>query len=691
MAYGRLDIFWPDGRLESVTLTGQTVSVGRSAGNSVVLDTETVSRYHFSITHENDTVSITDLDSENGTYVDGVRLPSNQARVLDGVEEIQAGHLRIIFHALDETPTSPMPLGGEEDTQRIEREEATFRLQVDATRLDVWPAASSSAELAITNIGTEPQLYNIEVQGLPRGWARINRPRLEIAPNETAYVLINIKPPRRPDNTPRSYPTQINVYSDDRPDITLTAPLDVRIQGYSGFGVALARPLIENRESIRIFLHNQGSAPLNIRLRGASPDGALILRLPDGILRLAAGQRMQITGEAVPRQRALLGQSTIHRFDILAQSQSNAPFTAVVSGKAEVAARFKIWQLMAVGGIAASLLILAFLAALGALAPRPPQIRDLQVNSGQLAQGDSLILQWASDNTDAINIRVNQAPFLTLDGTANSVEIDTSELSGDVTITVQGSGDGSTDEESVSVYIYREMLINSFTVEPATVVRNVISTINLSWDVAGATSVEISGLEAFTNAPIQRTFDSIDSLQGISGVATGPLILSLRAEDEVGNVAERQVTVTVSDPTCIANEEVVLREGPNIRNQQVGIIPAGERVVVDAQDGNAGWLRIVLPSAVRGWGERDLFTCDSSFQVESLQAVLNVPPPQQASPMPSSQPQTGQPPTGQPQANQPQIGPTLPTNVTATLSAAPTQTPISTPPPSPTLAIETAP
>ncbi|MAU13547.1 MAG: hypothetical protein CL607_27265 [Anaerolineaceae bacterium] len=627
MAFGRLDIFWPDGRLESVTLDGQTVSVGRAAGNTVVLDTETVSRYHFSITHENDVVSITDLDSENGTYIDSTRLVSNEARVLDGVEEIQAGHLRIIYTALDETPTAPMPLGNNEDTQRIEVAEATFRLQVDGTHLDVWPAASSSAELAITNLDEEPQLYNVEVAGLPRGWARVNRPRLEVEPNETAYVLINIKPPRRYDNAPLTYPAQINVYADEHPEMVLTAPVEVEIHTFSGFGMALARPFIENREAIRLFLHNQGSGPLGIKLHGTSPDKAIAFQLPSGVLKLAPGQRMQVTGGVVPRQRAMLGQPSVHNFNIWATAQNNAGFTAAVSGKAEVAPRFKPWQLLAAGGIAVSILILGLMALIGLLAPRPPALHDLSVNSGQLAQGDTLILTWIGENLDDINIRVNQAPYLTLPGNTDRVEIDTSELSGDITLTVQGSGGGETVEASVPVYIYREMVVESFMVDPANLVRYVVTTITVSWDVPGATTVEINGLDAFTNAPIENTFGPTGQIPGISGVASGPIILALRAEDEVGNVIEDSFTLTVSDAYCIANTDVTLREGPNLNNQQIGTVPSGERVIIDAQDGGAAWLRVALPSGVLGWGQRGFFTCDAGFRVEELRAILDVPPP----------------------------------------------------------------
>ena len=75
--FGRLDVFYPDGRVESYPLSGDTVSVGRAEGNTIALDTETISRYHFSITQKDGVVQLTDLDSANGTYIDGTQLNSN--------------------------------------------------------------------------------------------------------------------------------------------------------------------------------------------------------------------------------------------------------------------------------------------------------------------------------------------------------------------------------------------------------------------------------------------------------------------------------------------------------------------------------------------------------------------------------------------------------------------------------------
>ena len=49
MPYGRLDVFWPEGIIRSFPLSEDNVSVGRSSGNTITLENNTISRYHFTI------------------------------------------------------------------------------------------------------------------------------------------------------------------------------------------------------------------------------------------------------------------------------------------------------------------------------------------------------------------------------------------------------------------------------------------------------------------------------------------------------------------------------------------------------------------------------------------------------------------------------------------------------------------
>ncbi len=80
---------------------------GVLSGNSIALETTTISRYHFSLTHDGNTTYITDMDSASGSFVDGVRLPANNPHPLDGGDEIQIGDLRLIYHQSTKCPPSP--------------------------------------------------------------------------------------------------------------------------------------------------------------------------------------------------------------------------------------------------------------------------------------------------------------------------------------------------------------------------------------------------------------------------------------------------------------------------------------------------------------------------------------------------------------------------------------------------------
>jgi pSer/pThr/pTyr-binding forkhead associated (FHA) protein len=260
MAYGRLDVFWPDGQFMTFPLVENNISVGRSTGNTIVLDTSTISRYHLSLTHDGENVFVTDLDSANGTFVDGIRLTTGQRHPLYGGEEIQIGQLRFVYHHLDEQPTQPMA-AVEEATQRIELRLPAFRLDVIPPEIAISPGAHTSAELLITNTSESEQQYTVTVTGIPAEWVRLDRSKLTIPPDDSAQVLVNFRPLRRSDSKPGVYPVVVQVAQANDPEAHLDAAFEVRILAFSGFGMALDARRITGSERFRLHLHNQGSAP----------------------------------------------------------------------------------------------------------------------------------------------------------------------------------------------------------------------------------------------------------------------------------------------------------------------------------------------------------------------------------------------------------------------------------------------
>src|SRR5687767_14799082 len=64
--------------VELVRVSGRDVVIGRDAGCEVVIDDEALSRRHARMRFD-ETITIEDLDSRNGTFVGGQRLAANSA------------------------------------------------------------------------------------------------------------------------------------------------------------------------------------------------------------------------------------------------------------------------------------------------------------------------------------------------------------------------------------------------------------------------------------------------------------------------------------------------------------------------------------------------------------------------------------------------------------------------------------
>lgn len=643
MAYGRLDVFWPDGQFKTFALVDNTVSVGRSTGNTIALETTTISRYHFSISNSGDQVFITDLESANGTYVDSKKLTANEPRPLYGGEEIQVGHLRMIYHHIDELPTQPMA-AVDDTTQRIELELPAFRLDVVGPDRPFSPGAHMSAEMAITNTSEQAQRYRVEVSGLPPEWVRIDRPEVSIEPGEMAQVLVNFKPLRRPDSKPGDYRVTITVSHKDNPDAKLEAVLPVRILPYAGFGMALDSPRIGSGERFRLHIHNQGSAPLPLTISGRDRGDKLRYHIATPQVSLAPGQRMTIQGEVKPRSPALFGKPRQHAFDLIVRSNDASRFLAATRGYVTEKPALPSWTPAALAGGGLVLLVLLALAAVFLLRPaRPPVIAAFQVNSTQVAQGQPIVLNWAATDVSEYSLTLNGTPILSqMNPDTPGVNLDTSELSGNVVLSLHAMNGGQQTSVSQTVYVYRPLGEPVITVEPTQLVRYVVQDLTLNWSVPGAVTTRISGLESFSSAPVETTFGAEGRLEGIVGIPTQTVQLVLTAQDEAGNIQERTVDIPVINPECMpSSAAVTLYAGPDTRHQVVSTVQPGAIVVVDAQDSSGGWLRVQLPGGLSGWGPVGEFTCAQNFNAADLYKELAVPtvaPTLPPTPTPSSTP-----------------------------------------------------
>lgn len=630
MTYGRLDVFVPDGPIQTFPLTEKTVSVGRSSGNTIALDNNTISRYHFTLTHEDGQVYVTDLDSANGTYLDGVKLPTNERRLLLDGDEILIGNLRIIYHVVDDTPTVKLA-ALEETTQRVEMALSNFYIDLQGPGQSVSPGAHISAELSITNTTTSEERYKIEVSGLPEEWVRIDRPTPLIGGGETSFVLINFKPLRHSTSTPGNYDVRVRVYPKNQPKDVLEARLTLTVLPFGSFSIKMEKQELTVGERFQLALQNDGSANLPLSLRGQYRTDELDVRFASSRFVLAPGQRRVVEGEARPNKTIWFGSPKRYSFDVLAQSHDHANFLIPIRAYLTVKPILPTWLLTILAG---GLSMIALVVVVGLLIllnqPQPqPVISDFRVNNSELAQGSVLEVRWQATDVAAVRLFLNGTPVAEeKDPQRVSINVDTAGLLGEVEVRLDAINGDQSDSRTTTVQIYEPMTVERFEVTPLQLVRYVVQGLNIEWNVPGAVSTSVTGLESFSTLALEAEGPS-GSFADIAGIPTDPMVLRLVAHDAFGNMLESRLTVNVVNPECVpAGSQVRVFVGPDPRHQVVATIPPTSVVMVDARDKSGGWLRVVgLSGGLSGWAPAAALNCSASFNVNDLRIEPNVPTP----------------------------------------------------------------
>ncbi|HKF58552.1 MAG TPA: FhaA domain-containing protein, partial [Blastocatellia bacterium] len=99
-----LNLLAPDGRGYRVDLVrkGAPAYIGRAAGNTIRLDDPSISRVHCSIALRGDgQLVISDLDSANGTFVNGQVVNTAEAQKLEFGDDLQIGDVAFRVERLD--------------------------------------------------------------------------------------------------------------------------------------------------------------------------------------------------------------------------------------------------------------------------------------------------------------------------------------------------------------------------------------------------------------------------------------------------------------------------------------------------------------------------------------------------------------------------------------------------------------
>lgn len=292
MTYGELIVYWADGTVQTHTLEEGTISLGRAPGNDVVLQTSSASRYHAHVTVGPDgTVTLIDLGTVNGTFVNDNLLEPDASYHLVGGEEIRIGDVRLVYQSAESVSVDSAESAAAQ-TMHASARLSDLIVLLDEPHQSVAPGAQLQLILSIENVTSAPRTCDVELSGMDSKWVRANRQEVQLEPHEKTEVLILVRPPRAFTTPPGHYDLTVTVTSHGETEETIQHTRTIEVVSYHGLSVNVHPEGQPGQFTVHV--ENQGNVPVMIQLEGWQPQRVLKYEFAKTRVALSPGSAEQV-------------------------------------------------------------------------------------------------------------------------------------------------------------------------------------------------------------------------------------------------------------------------------------------------------------------------------------------------------------------------------------------------------------
>ncbi len=275
----RLTLADDSGRvLRVIPLTGAGLTFGRAAENDVLLNSDTVSRCHLRLDWDGERATVTDLGSSNGTELDGLRLPLQQAVPLPmrGVLRVAPFWLRLEGATLQ----TRNPIG----------------LVLEEQHMVLAPGSTGTLRLRVANLGRLVDHFAFAIEGIPHTWLQLPNQYLQLNPGHQASVNLGIMPPRLPEARAGAHSLRVIVYSRENRQLTASLPMTLTLLPFASSELGLSPGMrgAVRRTKYVLQIANHGNVSLRYQPTATEADPRLQFRFLNTELLLEPGQTEEL-------------------------------------------------------------------------------------------------------------------------------------------------------------------------------------------------------------------------------------------------------------------------------------------------------------------------------------------------------------------------------------------------------------
>jgi hypothetical protein len=281
-------------------LTEQGLTVGRRAGNQIVLDDPAVSRNHLHIEWSGRRVRVKDLGSRGGTLLNGSPMTPHEAHTWEIGQRLQVG-----------------PFILELEQRRDDQIGMTLAPGQDS--LNVVAGQEAIVEVILLNRGSSADTLTLAVEGWPAPWVRLPEAPVRVDAGSQAVVRLTLHVPATPGMRGGTYEVQLHARSVAQPQSGALLRATWNVAAPPSLSMRITPETARGRDQARytVQLTNQGGTTAHVVLMAEDDNQALAYNFAQHELHLAPGETAEMTLE-VRSNRRVFGGAQTHRFTVTA-------------------------------------------------------------------------------------------------------------------------------------------------------------------------------------------------------------------------------------------------------------------------------------------------------------------------------------------------------------------------------------
>lgn len=334
----------PAGEDNPIVIKSPRLTIGRVEPNDIVVRDDRVSRQHAVIQQADGRYTVTDLESLNGTYLGGERIPPKQPVPWQPGQPLRIGDHTLFLQlpgaltgasAASYAGTYGESFAGSAsmaDSLAGERGAAastgpTLHVTVEPSELRVEPGKVVTLKATVANQSPTPQQVTLKPSGPASEWLTAMPPALSIPSGARQSVTLTLSPPRSAQIAPKRYPLTLQATAPGQ-RASATVSSDIAIQPYVEYRTKLVQPASgSSAEPWQVEIENKGNDGQRFQIVAQDPTDTLSFDPPQQSVRAEPGGYTYAQLRVKPRRRPLVGVGKSYPFQLRVQAEGGTAAT----------------------------------------------------------------------------------------------------------------------------------------------------------------------------------------------------------------------------------------------------------------------------------------------------------------------------------------------------------------------------